>query len=97
MLTVRAGYAWDGASGAIDTDNFMRPSLAHDIPYQAHQLGLGLPPDWKEKTDKTLRRMCLEDGMSELRAWWVYQAVKAFGRGRPRDLNQFKEILVAPK
>lgn len=96
-VSVPAGYAWDGPSGpAIDTKNFMRGSLAHDIPYQANQLCLPLPSDWKEKTDKTLQRMCLEDGMTKLRAWWVYTSVKAFGRGRPRDLNPFDEILVAP-
>lgn len=96
LITVPAGYAWDGASGGIDTKNFMRPSLFHDIPYQANQLCLPLPPDWKEKTDTLLRVHCLQDGMTRVRAWWVYQSVKTFGRGRPRDLNKYDEILVAP-
>jgi hypothetical protein len=25
------GYAWDGATGAIDTENFMTPSAEHDL------------------------------------------------------------------
>jgi len=34
-LTIKKGYAWDGASGiAIDTCNFMRGSLVHDALYQ---------------------------------------------------------------
>ncbi len=100
LITVPAGYAWDGPSGpAIDTKSFMLPSLFHDVPYQANQtddLCDLLPPDWKEKTDKLLRVHCLRDGMWPLRAWWVYQSVKQFGRGRSRDLNQYMEELVAP-
>jgi hypothetical protein len=96
ILTAKAGYSWDGASGGIDTKNFLRGSMFHDIPYQAHQLGLPLPLDWKPKTDLLLKRLCLEDGMTRIRAWWVYQAVKAFGRGLARDLNPYDEILIAP-
>jgi hypothetical protein len=97
VVTVPAGYAWDGPSGpAIDTKNFMRGSLAHDVFYQAHQLRLGLPIDWKEKADRLLVRLTSEDGMSKIRCAWVYQAVKYFGRGAPRDLNEFDEVHVAP-
>ena len=30
-LDVKAGWAWDGASGAIDTKNILIPSCIHDI------------------------------------------------------------------
>jgi hypothetical protein len=96
VLTAKIGYNWDGPSGGIDTKNFLRPSLFHDIPYNMHQLGLPLPLDWKPKTDLLLHRLCREDGMTRLRAWWVYQAVKMFGRGLSRDLNPYDETLVAP-
>lgn len=96
VLTAKAGYSWDGASGGIDTKCFIRPSLFHDIPYNMHQLGLPLPLDWKPKTDALLHRLCLEDGMSRLRAWWVLKAVTVFGRGLSRDLNPFDEIRIAP-
>ena len=78
-LTIQAGYAWDGASGpAIDTKSFMRGSLVHDVCYQAMSLGL-LAVEWREAADQLLRRLCREDGMSRLRAWWVYRAVRWFG------------------
>jgi len=78
-LTIQAGYAWDGASGpAIDTPSFMRGSLVHDVCYQAMSLGL-LAVEWREAADQLLRRLCREDGMSRLRAWWVYRAVRWFG------------------
>lgn len=96
-LTINEGYAWDGPSGpTFDTKDFMRGSLAHDVFYQMHQLRLGLPSDWKEKADRLLVRLTREDGMSSIRCAWVYQSVKYFGRGLPRDLNQYAETLVAP-
>ena len=78
-LTIQAGYAWDGASGpAIDTKSFMRGSLVHDVCYQALSLGL-LSLEWREAADRALRRLCREDGMSAIRAWYVYRAVRWFG------------------
>lgn len=78
-LTINAGYAWDGPSGpTFDTKNFMRGSLVHDALYQLIGEGL-LPMSDRAKADNELRRICLEDGMSEARAWWVYQAVRIFG------------------
>lgn len=97
VLTVNAGYAWDGASGpAIDTKSFLRGSLAHDVFYQMNQLRLPIPLDWKDKADDLLARLVCEDGMSKLRCWWVRKSVGIFGRGLPRDLNQFDETLIAP-
>lgn len=97
LMMIAAGYSFDGASGpAIDTDNFLRGACAHDVPYQAAQLECPLPKDWKEKADKMLVRLTREDGMSRIRCWWVYQSVKMFGRGLPRDLNKYDEILIAP-
>lgn len=97
ILTVNTGYAWDGASGpAIDTKAFIRGSLAHDVFYQMHQLRLPLPLDWKDRADNLLVRLTYEDGMSKIRCWWVRKSVGIFGRGLPRDLNPFDEILIAP-
>lgn len=79
ILTIFHGYAWDGPSGpTIDTKNFMRGSLVHDALYQLIGEGL-LPLSYREQADCELRRICLEDGMSAIRAWWVYQGVHWFG------------------
>lgn len=80
LLTIAAGYAWDGASGpAIDTPSFMRGSLVHDALYQLIGLGV-LTVDDRKAADKLLREICIEDGMWRIRAAWVYAAVRAFGR-----------------
>ena len=79
-LTVRGGYAWDGPSGpSLDTPSFMRASLVHDALYQLMRLGALDAQRWRAAADREMRRMCREDGMSWLRAWWVHQAVRWFG------------------
>jgi hypothetical protein len=78
-LTIRSGYAWDGPSGpTIPTLSFLRGSLIHDALYQLIREGW-LFLKHREAADKILRRVCIEDGMSRIRAWWVYHAVRVFG------------------
>ena len=79
-LKLKEGYAWDGASGpGLDTKNIMRASLVHDALCQLIWLG-ELPESRQIDADKELRRICLEDKMSKIRAWWVYRAVRAYAR-----------------
>ena len=82
-------YAWNGASGpAIDTKNFMRATAAHDAGYQLLRLGF-LPPRCRVKFDKLLHRICREDGMSRIRAAFIYRAVRICGgsAAKPRKPN----------
>ncbi len=79
-LTIRAGYAWDGPSGpTFDTPSFMRGSLVHDALYQLLREGHLDRAQHRGDADRILRRLCLEDGMTQVRAWWVYQGVRKFG------------------
>lgn len=74
-MCIRAGYAWDGPSGpTIDTCNFMRGSLVHDALYQLMREGY-IPAGLRNHADRILQAICLQDGMSALRAWWVYKGV----------------------
>lgn len=95
-LTVKKGYAWDGPSGlTIDTKNFMRGSLVHDALYQLMRNGFISRKRWRKAADKELRKICLEDGMSRVRAWWVYRAVRLFG-GPAASKEMKKVVQVAP-
>ena len=78
-LTLAEGYAWDGPSGpTIDTLTFMRGSLVHDALYQLMR-DRHLDHDaYREAADRVLQKICIEDGMSRLRAWWVYHGVRLF-------------------
>ncbi len=96
-LTVKKGYAWDGPSGpTVDTANFMRGSLVHDALYQLMREGHLDGKLHRERADRLLQRMCVEDGMSSLRAWWVYLGVR-FGGGPSVDPANAKPLVRAPE
>ena len=79
-LRIYAHYAWDGPSGpTFDTMTFMRASLFHDALCQLIGEGL-LGKKYRKYADQLLRQHCLEDGMSEFRAWYVYMAVRAYSK-----------------
>src|SRR3990167_876999 len=94
-LAIHKGFAWDGPSGpAIDTSNFMRGSMVHDSLYSLMRAG-HLPTTFKDQADVLLREICIEDGMSRVRAWWVYAAVKTFA-GRATTPEGENPVLRAP-
>ena len=78
-LAISKGYAWDGPSGpTIDTLTFMRGSLVHDALYQLMRDGYLENHLYREAADRILQRVCKEDGMWPLRAWWIYHGVRLF-------------------
>ena len=83
-LSIRAGYAWDGASGpTLDTKATIYPALVHDVLYQLIRLGILLPGSRKE-ADKFFRRLLKEGGMTFFRRWYFYRAVRWFGASSAR-------------
>ena len=96
-LVIKKGYAWDGPSGpTFDTHNFMRGSLVHDALYQLMREEYLDKDQYREPADRLLQKMCKEDGMSSLRAWWVYQGVHIGGDPSADPANK-KPIIKAPK
>jgi hypothetical protein len=91
MLTIKKGYAWDGPSGpTFDTPSFMRGSLVHDALYQLICED-SLPDFFRAYADRLLYRLCREDGMSSVRAWYVYKAVEAFGESHTKSEKPIQE------
>ncbi|EMD1211455.1 DUF1353 domain-containing protein [Vibrio sp. Vb1166] len=79
VLTIKKGYAWDGASGpALDTKNIMKASLVHDALYQLMREEV-LPQSARKHADTLLRETCLEKGMSSFRATYTYYGVRVVG------------------
>ena len=79
LLTIKKYYAWDGPSGpTFDTETFLRASLVHDALYQLIRTRQ-LRPNFRRSADRILKKICLEDGMSKFRAWYVFKAVRLFG------------------
>ena len=96
LLTIKKGYAWDGASGiAIDTADFMRGSLVHDVLYQLMQDGK-LSQAWRKPADELLVQLCREDGMGDVRSWYVLKAVRAFGKQYAAARNDSDTVKSAP-
>ena len=94
-LVIEGGYCWDGPSGpTIDTKTFMRGSLVHDALYQLMREDK-LSQIWRKEIDKELRRLCREDGMNKMRAWWVYKGVR-FGGLKSASAENRKKIHTAP-
>mgnify|MGYP001561039161 CR=1 FL=1 len=80
MLAIMEGYAWDGPSGpAFDTPSFMRASLVHDALYQLMREEHLDATVWRAVADGEMRRICLEDGMPRIRAWWCHRGVRLGG------------------
>lgn len=95
-LAIKKGYAWDGPSGpTIDTRSFMRGSLVHDALYQLMRQGFLNHETWRGEADLELKRLCLEDGMWAIRAWWVYKGVQWFAEDAAKEDSR-KEIFQAP-
>lgn len=93
ILTIKQGYASDGPSGiSLDTKTFMRGAFVHDALYQLMREGL-IARDQKDAADKELRDICIQDGMMKARAWYVYHAVKMFGRS---STIHNKQVFIAP-
>lgn len=75
------GLEWDGATLGLDTKDFMRGSLFHDIGVwmiNRKELPVKLQP----KIDKMLLDIIREDGMPAARACLVYKAVRTYQRLR---------------
>ena len=80
-MVIEVGYAWDGPSGpTFDTLNFMRGSLVHDAFYQLMREGVLDPIKFRKPADQLIRKMCKEDGMNPIRAWWIYSALRLMGK-----------------
>lgn len=92
IFTIKKNYAWDGPSGpSIDTKSFMRGSLVHDALYQLMRTQHLDYKAYREPADDLLKEICLQDGMSALRAWYVHQGVRGFGEKNARPAPEPQE------
>ena len=96
MISIVAGYAWDGPSGpTLDTADSMRGSLVHDALYQLMREGHLDAKTHRRAADRELWRICVEDGMLKPRADVWYAAVRLAAGNMALPENK-KAILTAP-
>jgi hypothetical protein len=94
-LAVKSGYAWDGASGSIDSKSSMRPSLVHDCFCQMAKDRRLDYATYAPQYNQLFRKMCEEDGMWSWRAA-IWQAGVIIGRGGHPDIPDDRLEQVAP-
>ena len=96
ILSIKDGYAWDGASGPVEqSPQILRGSLVHDALYQLMRAGV-LDQSYREQADMVLKRICIEDGMSHWYAQIVFNAVREFGASAAAVGAQPYPVLTAP-
>lgn len=79
-LWIRAGYAWDGASGpTIDNDTTYVNSLVHDVFFQMQRKGQLPHEPCFDVSNNELERIGIISGMLRLRAYWWKKIVSALG------------------
>ncbi len=96
VLTIKAGFAWDGASGpTFDTKSSMRPSLVHDCFCQMAKDRRIDYNTYAPYYNELFRRMCVEDGMMGVRAS-LWKAGVIIGRGGDPEIADERIEQVAP-
>jgi hypothetical protein len=94
ILTIKEGYAWDGASGpTYDTENTIVPSCVHDALYQLMR-EKAIPRSFRIKVDKLFYKMLRSRGMMWIRAKYWYRGVRMGGSSSTDPKNK-KPILTA--
>ena len=80
-IIIKSGFEWDGASGpTVDTRNTMRASLVHDALYECIERGV-IDARRRKDVDREFRIILKQDGMSWIRRWAWYFAVRLVGGG----------------
>lgn len=96
ILSVKRGYAWDGASGPIiNTRDTLVASLVHDVLYQAMRLNL-IKSSKENRTiaDKNFFEILKMNGVNSIRRKVWYLAVRLFGKKstiKIQDNDKIKE------
>lgn len=76
-LVVSKGFEWDFASGAVDTPDMVKASLAHDALCVLIDKGK-LPAKEQKNADRYFRQVLKESGTSWFRRWYSYAAVRIY-------------------
>lgn len=94
ILSIKKGYAWDGASGPIiNTQDTLVASLVHDVLYQAMRLNLIKSNNENKKiADKIFFEILKMHGVNSIRRKVWYFAVRLFGKKSTKSLQDNDKI-----
>lgn len=95
-MTIRAGYAWDGASGpTVDTKSSMTASLFHDVFCVLMRDGRISYNEWQDRINDFFREQCIKSGMWPWRADVWHFGVEFGDAGNPTQ-GPDRIVKVAP-
>ena len=94
ILSVKRGYAWDGASGPIiNTRDTLVASLVHDVLYQAMRLNLiKSSKENRQIADKNFFEILKMNGVNSIRRKVWYLAVRLFGKKSTKSLQDNDKV-----
>ena len=94
ILSVKRGYAWDGASGPIiNTRDTLVASLVHDVLYQAMRLNLiKSSKENRQIADKNFFEILKMNGVNSIRRKVWYFAVRLFGKKSTKSLQENDKV-----
>jgi len=92
LFVLKAGFAWDGCSGSIDTKTNKRGGAFHDAGCLMVARGL-LPVECMPALNRMFYNHLHEDGMTSIRAWWHYEVVELHFAGGTKP--ERREVFVA--
>jgi hypothetical protein len=78
VLTIEAGYTWDGVTEGPDHRQDMRASLVHDALYELLRYN-HLSKELVPKINAIYEKIALEDGEGGFRAEFMYRVENALG------------------
>lgn len=78
LLIIEKGYAWDHASGALDTDNIIEGALVHDALCELMHNSFLPKRYWGQAAD-IMYDINVGNGMFKWRAAWIRKAIKVAG------------------
>jgi len=92
-LSIKKGYAWDGATCFPDTKSIIIGSLIHDALYQLIRNSL-LEIDSRLYADKELLYSCKRHGMWSFMASLVFNSVRKFAKfaASPKNKKKIYEV-----
>ena len=79
--------------------DFLQHQAVHDALYQLireDKFDKDEKEDRRKDADDLLREICIADKMSSFRAWYVYKAVRWFGKIAVRRKEKYKKKYKAP-
>jgi hypothetical protein len=91
-LTIHAGYCWDGATGALDTDDILLASCIHDIFCEMIAAGL-LPVYSQALADEEFRLVERRQNMPWYRRFWTYMVVRGYQIAKDTENPYVRPVL----